>query len=348
MTQKKTLILVMSCNKPDYNEKEQIVRDTWAKDVLDGKYPETELWFFKALTDETRKSAGKDIVSDGVSDAWFDNTTHTIYVSASDLRDRTFQKLMKSVLQMINSKKHILSDFDCLVRVNISTYMNMPLLFKFTSSIDLSDNSIFSGCLCNSPWFRPFGLPFVMGEYIIMNRKVVDGLIKEYLANRVNYDNMEKDASDANRFLNDDGCMTAIWFKQHRENYFSDIHSTGIIHECHGEGLQHTDLYHDYMGINFKTTHIDGIDNIPLVEQDKHDHFLEIERNKAEKIHMICSDYKTDEAYLDEWLVRMTFYIEDTTCYTADEVRNPDGKVDFNHRVPKRDIIKAFDPNITY
>ena len=35
---KKILIMVMSCNSPIFINQEKLIRETWLKDVIDGKY----------------------------------------------------------------------------------------------------------------------------------------------------------------------------------------------------------------------------------------------------------------------------------------------------------------------
>ena len=46
---KKAVILVMSCEQERYKNEEEIIRKTWAKDILDNKYENLKLLFIEEV-----------------------------------------------------------------------------------------------------------------------------------------------------------------------------------------------------------------------------------------------------------------------------------------------------------
>lgn len=44
---KKGIILVMSCNIERYIKEEEIIRNTYAKDIIDGKYDNLSICFYR-------------------------------------------------------------------------------------------------------------------------------------------------------------------------------------------------------------------------------------------------------------------------------------------------------------
>ena len=51
--QKKITILIMSCENEFFIHEEQLVRQTWLKDVIDGKYPNIDYLFYRGGSDKT-------------------------------------------------------------------------------------------------------------------------------------------------------------------------------------------------------------------------------------------------------------------------------------------------------
>ena len=50
---KKAIILSMSCNQERYINEENAIRQTWGKEVLEGKYDNIELLFYRGGSDST-------------------------------------------------------------------------------------------------------------------------------------------------------------------------------------------------------------------------------------------------------------------------------------------------------
>ena len=122
---KKILILSMSCNNPYFKSLLSVVKDTWAKSIINKEYENVE-WF--AYTSCDKKHPVPEI----------DYNDHIIYVDAKDDLYSTYDKTQKAY-NMI--KKHI--DFDFVVRTNTSVYLNIDNLI---SKIQVFDkNTVLGG-----------------------------------------------------------------------------------------------------------------------------------------------------------------------------------------------------------
>lgn len=148
----KVAILSMSCNDDRYAKERLIVKSTWGKKIIDGRYEDVSLWFFrKAKEDET---CGLHPLNEYYGE---------ILVKAGDGVKETYQKT-REVFKCIEGL-----GFDAVVLTNTSTYINIKLLSDFVNS-ELYDNTKFYGgrLLC-------FGnkIPFFRGDYNIIPSKWV-------------------------------------------------------------------------------------------------------------------------------------------------------------------------------
>lgn len=70
----------MGCNDPYYLQEWEDVKSTWAKDILEGKYPDIDIIMY--TSSETDEYA-------------YDNENHVLYVAANDSLVGTLEKLLK-------------------------------------------------------------------------------------------------------------------------------------------------------------------------------------------------------------------------------------------------------------
>jgi hypothetical protein len=149
----KILILLMSCNNWFFKEEEQVVKDTWLKPVVEGKYPEVDYYFY--TTGETD---------------YIDKENHTIYVNADDSWDATFYKTKRAFTL---AKEQL--EYDYIVRTNLSTYVNLKMLLaviKFYLEPN-NDKHIWGMELCNNN-----NIFYLIGKFLIFNKEDVDTIIK--------------------------------------------------------------------------------------------------------------------------------------------------------------------------
>ena len=151
---KKIVFLSMSCNKPLYVAEEAAVRETWAKDIIDGKYPNME-WFSYA--------GGK---TDG-----YDAEKRRKTFNVNDGYGGTFAKTVKMMKWLLDN-----SDFEYLVRTNTSNYINVPLVDRFISELPKNDRNTYVGEICCCPWFRHrfYG----RGIFLLMSRELVEAVVR--------------------------------------------------------------------------------------------------------------------------------------------------------------------------
>lgn len=99
----------MSCNIDFFMEQEKVIRNTWLKPVIEGAYKDVDYYFYT--------SGERDFI---------DDDSHQIYVKCNDDWYATFEKTRKA-MEMVMRR----NDYDYIVRVNLSTYVNVPLLLMF-------------------------------------------------------------------------------------------------------------------------------------------------------------------------------------------------------------------------
>lgn len=113
---KRIAIMVLSSTNSEVNlfEKlEDTIRKTWAKDVLDGKYPNIDYWK----------------VIDCHEESHIEEKEHTIYIK-NDYSKSNIQQLLKRWIEAYKllSKKH---NYDWILRTNISTWCNIDWINEF-------------------------------------------------------------------------------------------------------------------------------------------------------------------------------------------------------------------------
>lgn len=121
--EKNILILTMSCNKPYFKTLLSVVKDTWAKPVINNEYENVQ-WFAYTSCDKKHPTSCID---------WDERM---IYIDCPDDLNHTYEKT-KIAYEMIK-KSGI--DFDYVVRTNTSVFVNIKKLIEHTKY--LKDNDI--------------------------------------------------------------------------------------------------------------------------------------------------------------------------------------------------------------
>lgn len=158
---KKILITVMSCDKEFFSNQEEIIKQTWAKDIIDGKYPNIDIVFYMG--------------SPVINETYFDNDLKTIVLKCEDGLDNTFKKTIRAFEYIDNNY-----EYDYIFRTNTSTYVNVQLLNEFIQSI--TDDNVLYGSeiysLSESTCPYPLCL-FARGNSIILSKKHIGILLKD-------------------------------------------------------------------------------------------------------------------------------------------------------------------------
>ena len=321
-TKDKILVLVMSCNLPEYKQKEEDIRNTWAKGILEKKYHNIDLWFFT--------SGEHDMI---------DVSKHKIFTKCSDLRDRTFQKVMKTI-NIVDANGF---EYDWILRVNTTTYINIELIDKIIQHAPNPEYA-YSGTLFCQPWILD-KLPFLSGEYVILSKKNV-GLLKAfYQVNKEYFDKLEQDARTKTQWICDDGWMTTCFVKTYKAQkdsweYTKRIHSTGLLF-CN-YGTIPDDIRERIPvipGICFKTVHeIPGREKFLRPEEQ-----YKLDHEQIYKIHEIVEAGKVPQEIIDEWYKWYILNVYDKWCYSNEHIiESQKVKRDFSKRITKRAMVKWY------
>ena len=105
---KKAVVLVMSCEQEIYKNEEEIIRKTWAKDILYDKYENLKLLFYRGGSDDIKEY------------------NNILLLKNNDDLEGTFEKTKEAFLYV---KDHF--EYDYIIRTNTSTYVNVQNILSF-------------------------------------------------------------------------------------------------------------------------------------------------------------------------------------------------------------------------
>ena len=197
---KKILFLSMSCRDNFFVEQIKVVKQTWAKDIIDGKYGENVKFMSYDGWDKPFK---------------YDKEEHVLHTRCEDDSPNTFKKTYYALSAIQQN-----FDFDFIFRTNTSTYVNVPLAIEFINSLE-DDEVLWTSemlALIEAPVPYPLDL-YGRGNGLIFSRKLIDILLKE----GINFLYYEKcDDWQIGNVLNS-------YYMKNGENYLDHLKSF-----CHG------------------------------------------------------------------------------------------------------------------
>lgn len=148
----------MSCDLPFFIKEEQLVMETWGKDILDGKYENIFLYFLH--TDKNERIEGNNI-----------------YVDTSDDIMYTFHKTMKS-LKLLEQNN---IQYDFILRTNLSTYINVDTFDKFINNDIINNYEAYTRTLFTSEVINTVSMKTgPRGNILLFNRAISKSLINLY------------------------------------------------------------------------------------------------------------------------------------------------------------------------
>lgn len=124
---KKILMLSMSCNNTYFKSLLAVVKDTWAKPIIQGKYKNVQ-WFAYTACDKKHPYP------------YIDFEDHIIYVDCADGLFDTYEKTQKAYRMLLNAG---INDFDYVVRTNTSGFVNIDKMIDKINSAN--ENEILGG-----------------------------------------------------------------------------------------------------------------------------------------------------------------------------------------------------------
>lgn len=166
----------MCCNNPYYSQQFNDIKNTWGKDIINGAYTDIELWGYTASELHEYK---------------VDHDNHMLYVPCIDGFHGTFDKTSKAIkfLDIIGKT------YDCILRTNCSTIINVPALYSFINSEFYDPTYVYVGELIyNNKWSMPTRhLPCFRGNLVLMNKhyaNLINDTSVDILKTKTEYDNM--------------------------------------------------------------------------------------------------------------------------------------------------------------
>lgn len=153
---RRILFLVMSCNKVDFIEEEKVIKETWAKPIIDGKYPNVSFISYRGVN--------------GIKDQ-IDNESHVLFLNSKDERGDTYTKTIKAFDYLLKN-----NDFEYIVRMNTSTYVNVDLVISLINSLNENESSIFGTRIIVNLCSK--GCYYFRGNCIILKRCHVETIVK--------------------------------------------------------------------------------------------------------------------------------------------------------------------------
>ena len=148
------IILVMSCNKDRFLNEEKIIKKTWGKDILEGKYENLKLIFYRG----------------GAKESYYDEENNIYHSKENDNLDGTYQKTLDVFKYVEENFK-----YDYIIRTNTATYINIDAIIQFLNLETYYDNKIIGPDLIIN--HINFSTPFLRGHFMIIPPKFIKILI---------------------------------------------------------------------------------------------------------------------------------------------------------------------------
>jgi len=161
---KKILVLNMSSTNSSFdlfNKLDKCSRETWAKDIIDGKYENID-YYTTIDTDKQTRIDEKNKVVYIHKDKDIDNTIHM------------YDRFIESSKLLLKKKK-----YDYIIRVNSSTWLNIDLLNEFLAN-ETDDSKIYTHSLLSG--YYSLYYPWMSGCLFMMASKYIGIIEKEFNA----------------------------------------------------------------------------------------------------------------------------------------------------------------------
>ena len=157
----KVLFLIQSCQKERYINEEHILRDTYLKRVR----KDDDYYFYRGGYEEN------EIVED------------VIHLKCKDDLDSTFRKTIMA-LSIFRNK-----DYDFVVRLNTSNWVNMEMLYASLSHINSESIEIVGTNLVTNG--NSSGIPFLRGNMIIFTKRSLKDLFESVTSSTTIYSGLD-------------------------------------------------------------------------------------------------------------------------------------------------------------
>ena len=160
---KSILIMSMSCNNDFFINEEAVVRDTWAKPIIDGKYPHIRYMSYRGGYEKNSYSKSECCLKLNVED---------------DIK-HTFKK---TYFAMSLAFKNF-GEYDYVFRTNTSTYVNVELLDALVQTLETDDVTWCGEVYSLSEMCTPYPLCLTpRGNSILVPKLLVNAILENGLS----------------------------------------------------------------------------------------------------------------------------------------------------------------------
>lgn len=209
---KNILILVMSCQDEFFTKEEEILKQTWAKPIIDKEYSNIDFIIYRGGYDENSYS----------------NKTKVLKLHVEDGLQYTFKKTYMALNMVWNEFRK----YDYVFRTNTSTYVNVPLLNELVQRMEDDSIAYYSDIYSLSEFCAPYPLCISgRGNGMLLSSKLIEIILAEGLP--FIYFSNTTQGSDKG-FLSDDATISTIlnshWIMNGEE--YKD-HIRGLRHGWH-------------------------------------------------------------------------------------------------------------------
>lgn len=161
---KKAIILVMSCEQSRYMAEEAVIRETWAKPIINGKIENVSIMFYRGGS-ETEE---------------YDKDKCLLKLTSDDGLYKTFEKTIDAFKYL--EKENI--EYDYVFRTNTSTYINVDAIVQFLNFEDLKEDVMYAPHLVINRLSNH--IPYGGGHYLIIPRSLITNIFLKYVPVHLN------------------------------------------------------------------------------------------------------------------------------------------------------------------
>lgn len=186
---KTLLILVMSCQDEFFMNEEELIKETWGKDIIEGKYNNIDIIIYRG----------------GYEKNSYSNKNKLLKLHIEDKMPYTFKKTYMALNMIWNDFRK----YDYVFRTNTSTYVNVPLLNELIQRMTDDSTAYFSDIYSLSEQCAPYPLCLGgRGNGMLLSQKLVEIVLKEglpyiYLTHAMH-------SSDGTAHIPDDSTISTI------------------------------------------------------------------------------------------------------------------------------------------
>ena len=163
---------MVSTNNEEFNSSlTEIIEETWAKDIIDGKYPNISFYIYTAMDEDMRETSRHKTLG------YIDDKCNSVFVPTGDSIIDSYNKTM-CTLKTLHNK---VDKADYIFKTTINTYVNVSLLNTLVQNLPENDERIFCGTIISSPnYIAPYSYcVFAKGDGILMPVKYYKDILSD-------------------------------------------------------------------------------------------------------------------------------------------------------------------------